>query len=98
MNAPSGAMAVAVAVHCWHGRALCSHVKRWYHDHVSHQCSAMLQEDVARLSRAQDGRVERDKGLVAVVYEQGLVPARRELSLPIPTPHGLFAVAFPTSV
>ena len=61
-----------------------------------HPDSAMLQEDVARLSRAQDGRVERDKGLVAVVYEQGLVPARRELSLPIPTPHGLFAVAFPT--
>ncbi|HBL85673.1 MAG TPA: hypothetical protein DD399_00860, partial [Alcanivorax sp.] len=43
-----------------------------------HPDSAMLQEDVARLSRAQDGRVERDKGLVAVVYEQGLVPARRE--------------------
>ncbi|HEX5677726.1 MAG TPA: hypothetical protein VFX91_07140 [Alcanivorax sp.] len=61
-----------------------------------HPDSAMLQEDVKRLSRAQDGRVERGKGLVAVIYEQGLVPARRELSLPIPTPHGLFAVAFPT--
>lgn len=61
-----------------------------------HPDSAMLQEDVARLSRAQDGRVARGTGLVAVVYEQGLVPARRELSLPIPTPHGLFAVAFPT--
>jgi len=61
-----------------------------------HPDSAMLQQDVARLSRAQDGRVRRGEGLVAVVYEQGLVPARRELSLPIPTPHGLFAVAFPT--
>ncbi len=61
-----------------------------------HPDSAMLQEDVKRLSRAQDGRTDRDKGLVAVLYEQGFVPARRELSLPIPTPHGLFAVAFPT--
>ncbi len=61
-----------------------------------HPDSAMLKEDVARLSRAQNGRLEPGKGLVAVVYEQGLVPARRELSLPIPTPHGLFAVAFPT--
>ena len=61
-----------------------------------HPDSAMLQDDVARLSRAQNGRVARGTGLVAVVYEQGLVPARRELSLPIPTPHGLFAVAFPT--
>lgn len=61
-----------------------------------HPDSTMLQEDVQRLSRAQDGRVARGKGLVAVIYEQGLVPARRELSLPIPTPHGLFAVAFPT--
>lgn len=61
-----------------------------------HPDSAMLRDDVARLSRAQNGRLTRGKGLVAVIYEQGLVPARRELSLPIPTPHGIFAVAFPT--
>ena len=58
--------------------------------------SNMLQEDVARVSRAQDGRIERGQGLVAVVFEQGFVPARRSLSLPIPTPHGVFAVALPT--
>ncbi|MCU5785195.1 COG3014 family protein [Alloalcanivorax marinus] len=61
-----------------------------------HPGSDLLKEDVTRVSRAQDGRRPRGQGMVAVLYEQGYVPPRRELSLPIPTIHGLFAVAFPT--
>lgn len=61
-----------------------------------HPGSDLLKEDVTRVSRAQDGHRPRGQGMVAVLYEQGYVPPRRELSLPIPTIHGLFAVAFPT--
>ncbi|MCQ6260369.1 hypothetical protein MLD55_00360 [Alcanivorax sp. MM125-6] len=61
-----------------------------------HPDADWIKEDVARVSRALDGRYPRDRGLVAVLYEQGYVPPRREVSLPIPTPHGIFAVAFPT--
>ncbi|MCS5561536.1 MAG: hypothetical protein NZ764_07600, partial [Marinobacter nauticus] len=55
----------------------------------------MLKEDVERVSNAMKGRPEKD-GMVAVLYEQGFVQAREEFSLPIPTVHGIFSVAFPT--
>ena len=55
----------------------------------------MLKEDVGRVSNAMKGRPEKD-GMVAVLYEQGFVQAREEFSLPIPTVHGIFSVAFPT--
>lgn len=62
-----------------------------------HPDLAMLKEDIQRVSRALDGaRPWRGQGLVAVLFEQGFVPERQPLSVPIPTPHGLFAVAFPT--
>ena len=55
----------------------------------------MLKEDVQRVSNAMKGRPAED-GMVAVLYEQGFVQAREEFSLPIPTVHGIFSVAFPT--
>ncbi|MFP1677271.1 COG3014 family protein [Alloalcanivorax sp. C16-2] len=61
-----------------------------------HPGADWIKEDVTRVSRALDGRYPRGQGMVAVLYEQGYVPPRREISLPIPTPHGIFAVAFPT--
>lgn len=57
----------------------------------------MIKADVARVSAELDGRRPmRGKGLVAVLFEQGYVPARRQISVPIPTTQGVFSVAFPT--
>ncbi|KAF0808421.1 hypothetical protein A6D6_00130 [Alcanivorax xiamenensis] len=61
-----------------------------------HPRADWLKADVQRVSRALDGHREQGTGTVAVLYEQGEVPARQEVSLPIPTPHGLFLVAFPS--
>lgn len=60
-----------------------------------HPESTMLKEDVERVSAAMNGQ-RVDGGLVAVIYEQGFVQPRAEFSLPIPTIHGYFSVAFPT--
>ena len=61
-----------------------------------HPNAEWIKEDVVRVSRALDGRYPRGQGMVAVLYEQGYVPPRREISLPIPTPHGIFVIAFPS--
>ena len=61
-----------------------------------------IEEDIRRLQRRMgEGRVEArvpgpDEGSLVVLFEQGRVPPKREISLPIPTIHGAFAVAFPT--
>jgi len=60
-----------------------------------------IQDDVLRLSRRMGEPVEArmpgaDEGMLVVVFEQGRVPQKRDFSLPIPTIHGYFAVAFPT--
>lgn len=62
-----------------------------------HPDLTMLKEDVQRVSRALDSRRSlRGQGMVAVLFEQGFVPERQPFSLPIPTPHGIFVVSFPT--
>jgi hypothetical protein len=38
----------------------------------------------------------KDEGSLVILFEQGQVQPKRELSLPIPTIHGAFAVSFPT--
>ena len=58
--------------------------------------STMLKEDVERISNRMKRRKVDDGGLVAIIYEQGYVQPRQEFSLPIPTVHGVFSVAFPT--
>jgi uncharacterized protein len=60
-----------------------------------------IEEDIRRVGRRRGDRVEGrvpgpDEGSLVVLFEQGRVPPRREFSLPIPTIHGYFAVAFPT--
>jgi hypothetical protein len=60
-----------------------------------HPDSDLLKEDVQRVSAKLDGR-RPETGLVVVSHEQGFVPPRREISIPVPTVHGYFAVAFPT--
>lgn len=55
----------------------------------------MIKEDVERVSNPE-ARNGSDEGMVAVLYEQGFVQPREEFSLPIPTVHGVFSVAFPT--
>ena len=60
-----------------------------------HPESTLLKEDVERVSSAMKGKHE-DGGRVAIIYEQGFVQPRAEFSLPIPTIHGYFSVAFPT--
>lgn len=55
-----------------------------------------LKADIARVSARLDGRWKADRGLVVVIHEQGLVPPKREVSVPVPTIHGYFSVAFPT--
>ena len=60
-----------------------------------HSSSTMLKEDVERVSNRMKRR-KVDGGMVAIIYEQGFVQPRQEFSLPIPTVHGLFSVAFPT--
>ncbi len=58
--------------------------------------STMLKEDVERISNRMKRRKVDDGGMVAIIYEQGYVQPRQEFSLPIPTVHGVFSVAFPT--
>lgn len=58
--------------------------------------STMLRGDVERVTAKMEGRVQDNRGLVVVSFEQGFVAPRREISIPIPTIHGYFAVAFPT--
>lgn len=60
-----------------------------------HPDADMLKEDVQRVSAAMNGK-KPDGGMVAILYEQGYVQPRAEFSLPIPTVHGFFSVAFPT--
>lgn len=60
-----------------------------------HPQSTLLKEDIQRVSRKLDGHRPKE-GLVVISHEQGFVPPRREISIPIPTIHGYFAVAFPT--
>lgn len=55
----------------------------------------MIKEDVERVSNPRARRGS-DEGMVAVLYEQGFVQPREEFTLPIPTVHGVFSVAFPT--
>lgn len=57
-----------------------------------------LQADVLRADRRADGlsRVTPGTGTVVVLYEQGFVPAKLPVSLPIPTfDGGIFAISFP---
>ena len=61
-----------------------------------HPDSAMLRADIERVTEKMEGRLNDDQGLVVVSFEQGFAPPRREISIPIPTIHGYFAVAFPT--
>ncbi|WP_237440450.1 COG3014 family protein [Alcanivorax sp. DP30] len=61
-----------------------------------HPDSTMLKEDVQRVSAAMDRKRGDEGGLVAVIYDQDFVQPRAEFSLPIPTVHGFFSVAFPT--
>lgn len=57
----------------------------------------MIKADVQRVSEEMNGADPlRGKGLVAVLFEQGYVPPRRSVALPIPTAQGLVSVAFPT--
>lgn len=57
---------------------------------------SLLPADIARVEARSDRRYATDQGLVVIAYEQGFIPPREEISLPIPTIHGYFAVAFPT--
>lgn len=57
---------------------------------------AFIKADIERVSKRIDRRWRSDKGLVVILHEQGLVPPKREISIPVPTIHGYFSVAFPT--
>ena len=57
---------------------------------------SLLPADIARVEARMNRRYVSDQGLVVIAYEQGFVPPREEVSLPIPTIHGYFAIAFPT--
>jgi uncharacterized protein len=64
--------------------------------------AVFIEEDIRRVSRRRGDRVADarvpgpNEGSLVVFFEQGRVPSKREISLPIPTIHGAFAVAFPT--
>ena len=57
---------------------------------------SLLPADIARVEARSNRRYVTDQGQVVIAYEQGFIPPREEISLPIPTIHGYFAVAFPT--
>lgn len=61
-----------------------------------HPDSDMLKADVQRVSARLDGHDDSKHGLVVISYQQGFVPPKRQVSIPIPTTQGYFAVAFPT--
>ncbi len=57
-----------------------------------------MREDLARYSKQfgmKAESVKRNMGSVVVLYEQGYVPMKEEIRLPVPTAHGLLTVAFP---
>jgi len=54
-----------------------------------------LKTDIERVSYKIDRRWKSPTGTVVVLHEQGLVPPKREVMIPIPTIHGYFSVAFP---
>ena len=43
----------------------------------------------------EDGEGKRETGELVVFFENGFVPQKREIKVPIPTPNGFLAVAFP---
>ena len=61
-----------------------------------HPRMPLLREDIERVSAKQEGRYQSDNGLVVIAYEQGLIPPKREINLPIPTLEGYVSVAFPS--
>lgn len=57
----------------------------------------LIKADVQRVSQEMNGAHPwHGKGMVAVLFEQGYVPPRRAIALPIPTTQGIVSVAFPT--
>lgn len=54
-----------------------------------------IKEDVQRISGKMNGK-RNANGLLVVTLEQGFVPAKTEVSIPIPTTQGLVSVSFPT--
>ena len=63
--------------------------------------AVFIEEDIRRVQRRMGDRVEAqvpgpNEGSLVILFEQGRVQPKREISLPIPTIHGAFAVAFPT--
>lgn len=63
--------------------------------------AVFIEEDIRRVQRRMGDRVQArlpgpEEGSLVVLFEQGQIQPKRELSLPIPTIHGAFAVAFPT--
>lgn len=55
-----------------------------------------LKQDVERVSQKMNGKVDAKQGLLVVAYEQGFVPAKQPVGIPIPTVQGVVSVEFPT--
>lgn len=55
----------------------------------------LLSKDIKRVEQKQRGQTQ-NKAEVVIAYEQGFIPPRRGLNLPVPTIHGYFAVEIPT--
>lgn len=55
----------------------------------------LLPKDIKRVEQKQRGQTQ-NKAEVVIAYEQGFIPPRRGLNLPVPTIHGYFAVEIPT--
>src|SRR5699024_4568200 len=54
-----------------------------------------LKADVERVSHKLDGRINHKQGLLVLALEQGFVPPKQSLALPIPTDQGIVSVNFP---
>lgn len=57
--------------------------------------AGFLLEDIERVSAKLDGKTNNNQGTVVIALEQGFVPPKQEISIPIPTIHGVLAVSFP---
>jgi hypothetical protein len=55
-----------------------------------------IKADIQRVSQELDGRVSQKQGLLVVALEQGFVPPKQPVAIPIPTTQGVVMVNFPT--
>src|SRR5699024_6084156 len=94
-SAVQNAYSYYVSAAFWEGRGRYNDALVDYKQALQINPSAnFIKQDVTRVSKKLNGHTS-PKGLVVILVEQGFVPPKRPIGLPIPTTEGFVTVQFP---